>query len=168
MRILLTKLSDKRHSLEIVRADGSGERVELETRSTLHHDLTHLAVEETAGLAQGFFGSLAAGAGLDELGGRILDGSAQYSEALLEIERAVAVLQRMAKGDQDPRALHARLVSLLAVQETALPSWLTLDLVIRAHERLRALVGQWKATPYGRTLELAWPAGNGSRAAAGA
>ena len=40
MRIRLTKLSDHRHTLEIER-DGRRERVELETRSTLHHDLTN-------------------------------------------------------------------------------------------------------------------------------
>jgi len=49
-----------------------------------------------------------------------------------------------------------------------LPSWLTRALVIKAHERLRALVGQWNATPYGRTLELTWPSELESRAGSGA
>ena len=58
MRILLHKISDDRHTLEIVRADGRRERVDCETRSYLQHDLLHYAVETEASLAAGFWGSL--------------------------------------------------------------------------------------------------------------
>ena len=34
----------------------------------------------------------------------------------------------------------------------------TLELVTEVHERMRRLVGQWKATPYGSTMELSWSA----------
>jgi hypothetical protein len=70
MRILLTKLNDASHRFEIVRADGSGERAELETRSTLLHDLVHYAVEAQAGLTSAFFGRLASGDALAELADR--------------------------------------------------------------------------------------------------
>jgi hypothetical protein len=156
MRILLTKRSDERHGFAIVRADASRESVELETRSTLHHDLTHLAVEEAAGLDEGFFGSLAAGASIEELSGRMPGSGAPYSEKRMEIERGVALLQRMAKGDVDPARLHAHIVDMLAAQDAEPPPWFTRALVMDVHARLRALVGRWKATPYGGTLELAW------------
>ena len=156
MRILLTKLNDERHALEIVRDDRSRERVELETRSTLHHDFTHLAVEEAAGLVAGFFGSLAAGKTFAELSGRGPSGAPDYTGEMLQIERTVAVLQRMARTQEDPRALHAHITSLLAIQDESPAPWFTLELVTRVYERLRQLVGQWKATPYGATMELVW------------
>jgi hypothetical protein len=157
VQIRLTKHSDRRHALEIVRADGSRERAELETRSTLFHDLTHLAVEECAGIPHGFFGSLAAGRTLAELSGRAEGGSTEYAGALLEVERAVAVLQGLAKADQDPAALHARITAMLALQDESPPDWFTVGLAAAVRERLRRLVGQWRATAYGSTLQLTWP-----------
>ncbi len=155
MRIRLTKLDDRRHALEIERDDRSRERVELETRSSLHHDLTHFAVEQAAGMQHGFFGSLAAGKTLAELSG---SGPAapEYTGAMLAIERAVAVLQGMAKSDEPPGVVYERIVALLAAQEASPPAWFTRALVADVHERLRRLLGQWKATPYGKTMELPW------------
>jgi len=152
--VRLTKLSDQRHALEIERGGGS-ERVELETRSTLHHDLTHLALEELAGLDGGFFGSLAAGKTLAELAGRG-EGAPAYTGLMLEIERAVVVLQHLPKVDEDPARLHARIAESLAIQGASAPRWFTLELVRAVRERLRALVGRWKATPYGGAMELSW------------
>ena len=154
MLIRLTKLNDSRHALEIERA-GRRERVELETRSTLHHDLTHLAVEEAAGIDHGFFGALAGGTSLAEL--RAADeGTLPYTAPMMEVERAVVVLQPLCKVDQDPRALHARITDSLAVQGATPPSWFDVELVTAVRERLRRLLGQWRATPYGATMELEW------------
>ncbi|HEX6883187.1 MAG TPA: hypothetical protein VF530_07380 [Planctomycetota bacterium] len=156
MRVRLTRLSDQRHVLEIERADGTRERAELETRSTLHHDLTHFALEEAAGLAHGFFPALAAGSTLAELAGRVDERAPQYHGESLAVERAVAVLQRLARQDEDPAALHARLVELAAVQGETLPPWFTRELVTRVREGLRQLLGRWRKTPYGGVLELTW------------
>jgi hypothetical protein len=156
MRIRFTKLSDRRHVLEVERG-GRRECVQLESRSTLHHDLAHLAVEEAAGIEDGFFGSLAKGASLGGLAG-------DYAASMLQVERTVAVLQRLAKIDEDPAALHARIVDSLDVQGEAPPSWFTADFVRTVRERLRALVGRWRATPYGSALEVDWESGRGPRA----
>ena len=156
MRILLTKLSDERHVLEIERADRRRERIELETRSCLLHDLTHFAVEEAAEIDGGFFGSLAAGRKLAELVGGTEQGAQQYTGVALQVERTVAVLQQMSKTGEDPATAHRRIVAMLAVQGEAPPSWFTLELVTRVHERMRRLVGQWRATPYRSAMELTW------------
>ncbi len=153
MRILLTKLNDERHALEIERGDGRRERVELETRSTLLHDLTHFAVEQAAGIDHGFFGALASGSTLAELGGRT---GKDYGAVMLEVERTVAVLQKMVRSDEPPAAVHARIVDLLRVQGETPPPWFTLALVTDVRERMRRLFGRWKATPYGTALELIW------------
>ena len=151
MHIRLTKLNDARHALEIERA-GERERIELETRSTLHHDLTHLAVEEAAGLDHGFFGALASGKSLAELRAP----AEEYAAPMMEIERAVVVLQQLCKVDEDPAALHARIRASLALQDAVSPEWFTVELVTAVRERLRRLLGQWRATPYAATLELEW------------
>lgn len=158
MRIVLTKLSDARHALEIHRKDGSRERVELETRSCLLHDLTHFAVEESAGIQAGFWGSLAAGVTFDELSGGSGGGMMDGGRLMMEVERAVAVLQGGVKAKEDPGAAHARIVALLRVQDAEPPPWFTLACVTRVHERMRALLGHWNATPFGSSMELTWPA----------
>ena len=61
MHVLLTKLSDLKHRVEVIRNDGTRDKAELETRSFLVHDLVHYAVEAIAGMTWGFFGTLAAG-----------------------------------------------------------------------------------------------------------
>ena len=57
MLIRLTRLTNDRHRFEILRNDGTHESHELETRSTLLHDLAHYAVETEAvvALLQGTF-----------------------------------------------------------------------------------------------------------------
>ena len=155
MRIRITKLSDQRHTLEVER-DGYRESVELETRSTLHHDLTHLAVEEIAGIQHGFFGSLAAGKTFAQLAGRAGEGALEYAGAMLQVERTVAVLQGMAKTKEDPLALHGRITAMLATQGEVPPTWFTVEFVTKVQERLRRLLGQWRATPYGAAMELVW------------
>jgi hypothetical protein len=158
MRILLTKLNDDRHALEIERVDHQRERVELETRSCLLHDLTHFAVEQAAGIDQGFFGALAAGRTLAELNGRAGESVREYAGVMLQVERTVAVLQAMAKTKEEPTAAHRRITAMLAVQGEVPPTWFTVELVTKVHERMRRLLGQWKATPYGTAMELVWTA----------
>ena len=50
MLVRFTRLTNERHRFEIVRDDNVSEARELETRSTLLHDLSHYAVEVEAGL----------------------------------------------------------------------------------------------------------------------
>jgi hypothetical protein len=155
MRIVFTRLSEARHSLEIRRADGRRERVELETRSCLLHDLVHFAVEEAASITSGFWGSLAAGMSFDELSGTGT-GMADGGRLMMEVERAVAVLQGGVKTKADPAEAHARIVAMLRIQDAEPPPWFTAVLVARVHERMRGLLGHWNATPYGSSMELDW------------
>ena len=162
MRVVLTKLSDQRHALEVERADRRRERVELETRSCLNHDFTHFAVEEVAGLDEGFFGSLAAGRTFAELTAGADEPVEEYSGARMDVERSVAVLQGMAKNVQrmeSPALVHERIRSSLAPQDATPPAWFPVELVTKVQERLRRLLGQWRATPYGGSMELTWTSG---------
>lgn len=156
MRVRLTRIDERHHRLEVERED-SWESAELETRSTLAHDLTHYAVERAGGLQDGFFGLLAAGCTLDQLAGRAKTMKTVLTGPSLEIERAVAILQTLVRRDEDPDELFARITDLLALQDARPPAWFTLELVRAVRERLRHLAGRWAATPFGETLELEWP-----------
>lgn len=153
MRVRFTKLDDRRHGLE-VEVDGRVQRAELETRSTLFHDLTHLAVEVCAGVDDGFFAALARGATLGDMTRRAREGD---GVVLMEVERIVALLQGPARTDEDPHALFARIEASFGLQDEAPPAWFTPDLVIAVRARLRELVGRWRATPYGATMEVSFP-----------
>jgi hypothetical protein len=153
MLLRFTRIDERRHALEVVR-EGRTQRAELETRSTLHHDFTHLAVEELAPVETGFFVELARGATLEELSSR----AGAYEGAALQVERSVAVLQGLAKVDQDPRELRARVVESLALQGESPPPWFTHEFVSAVRARLRELLGRWRATPPGESMEVTWSA----------
>lgn len=157
MRILFHKLSDDRHGLEIVRDDGRRERIECETRSFLHHDLVHYALETEASLEGGFWGSVARGRALASANGRVETESPYDTPEMLLVERIVGALSTGLAKDGAPAEIAAR----LRAYEVALgnePPWLTAGLIAAVRERMRRLGGQWKATPFGGTLELPWPA----------
>lgn len=147
MRIVLTRLTDRTHRFEIVRRDGSQERVELETRSLLLHDLVHYAVEAEAGIAAGFYGSLAAGVPMDALADR---DHPPEGEGLAMAESLVGPMQSLYHG----RASRELYVERAGARYPDVVDEAFVDGVL---ERLRRLVGRWKATPFGEAMELTWP-----------
>lgn len=141
MRIVFTKISDHRHAVAITRADGTSERLELESRSFLRHDLAHFAIELELPIRGGYWGCVAAGASLtgDGVAGR----DAQLAESL------AGPIQTLFTTQAGPEA-YARLLGKSAPGAGD-------DLAERVHERIRRLRGHWKATPYGGDMALAWP-----------
>jgi hypothetical protein len=156
MQILLTKLTGDHHRLEIVRADGSREGARLETRSTLLHDLLHLAVESEARLETGFWGCLARGKTLADMNDRSGQSMQEYSADMAVIEQVVGGLTAAAKGAAAATVL-AGLQRWVEAQGRSLPPWLDEAFVERAQERMRALLGEWRSTGYGKTMSVAWP-----------
>ena len=156
MRIVFRKISDERHELTIVRADGQRERLLCETRSVLMHDFIHYAVESAAGLETGFWGLLARGRTLAEMNDRAGLPSADEAAEMATVERFVGALSGAAK--EVPAAqLVAGIRRYAAAMDSDVPPWLTEAVVVDAQERLRHLVGAWRATPVGAALELDWP-----------
>jgi hypothetical protein len=157
MLICLTRLTNERHRLELVRDDGSREARELETRSALLHDLVHYAVETEAGLRASFYGRLARGESYEALTAEPSGGP----EAL-QTEGVVARIQGIAKSDTWANVEPERFAESLTAGFRALgyepPVWLSGDLIVRVRERLRRVQGQWRATPFHQTLVLEFPA----------
>jgi hypothetical protein len=156
VRILFRKIPGERHELTLLRPDGRRESVLCETRSTLMHDFIHYAVEGAARLETGFWGRLAAGRTLAEMNDRAGLPSPDEAAEMATVERFVGALSGAAKGV--PAAeLVAALARYAAGIETRLPPWLNDSVVVEAQERLRHLVGAWRAAPPGAAVELDWP-----------
>lgn len=150
MKILLHKISDERHALEV-----GGERVELETKSVLHHDFLHFAVESEAGLQDGFWGALAAGKTLTDMGDRTGEAMKDYSASMPMIEKIVGAMSMAMKGRTAAQMIEGFRMYAEA-QGESLPLWLTEDLIVRVQERMRKLIGHWNSTPFGGSMELDW------------
>ena len=157
MLIRLTRLTNERHRLEVVRDDGSREARELETRSALPHDLVHYAVETEAGLGASFYGRLARGETYEALTAEP-SGDAEA----MQTEAVVARIQGLEKGDAwagaDPEELARSIAAGFRLLGHDPPAWLTGDLIVRVRERLRRVHGQWRATTFHQTLVLEFPA----------
>jgi len=157
MLIRLTRLTNERHRLELVRDDGTREARELETRSALLHDLVHYAVETEAGLTGSFYGQLASGKTYEAL-----TAEPSGDPEPMQTEAVVGRLQGLAKNDGwagvDPESLAASLAAGFRSLGREPPAWLTGALIVRIRERFRRVQGQWRATPFHQTLVLEFPA----------
>lgn len=142
MRIVFAKISDERHSVTVTRADGTSERVEVDTRGYLRHDLAHFAIELELPIRKGFWGCVASGASL--AGEGVAGRDAQLAESL------AGPIQTLFRVDADRAAYVELLASVAAASGSP-------DLPTRVHERIRQLRGRWKATPYGGEMTLDWP-----------
>lgn len=149
MRISFHRLNDAEHELEV-----GDERVRCETRSLLVHDLVHFAVEAAAGLSTGFWGSLASGTTLATMNDR----EAYGGPDLWWIEKLVGMVQGATKASDDPKTIVDALARGAAASDESLPTWISVEVVADVLERMRRLHGHWKATPFGDTMTLEWPA----------
>jgi hypothetical protein len=157
MLIRLTRLTNERHRLEVVRDDGTREALDMETRSALPHDLVHYAVETEAGLRASFYGRLARGETYEAL---TTDPSGDAQA--MQTEAVVARIQGLAKDDAWSGADPERVARSIAAGFRSLghepPAWLTGELIARVRESLRRVQGRWRATSFHETLELEFPA----------
>lgn len=147
--VRLTRLNPTHHRFEAIRADGTRDVRQFETRSVLYHDLVHFALETEGRIRGGFYGTLAEGANYD---------APRPGSEAMAVEYVVGPLQSAAKGEVDADAFVTRLRDVQQSIGNTAPDWLTADLIRRTLERLRQLQGQWKATPFGQTMELRFEA----------
>src|SRR4030095_10503712 len=160
MRIRLTKHSDDRHTLEIVRTDGTRESAELVSREFLFHDLLHYAVESTIGARDGFWGALANGKTMGDLNDRSGKAMADLSGSIAGIEAIVGMMTGVVKGGAPADQAIASIRSYCELLGQAIPGWCTASFVIGVRERMRRILGRWKAIPYRQTMEIEWPDGS--------
>ena len=161
MRILLTKISDDRHALEIVRRDGSCDSIELVTREALTHDFIHYTFESLLPTQGGFWGVLASGKTFADLNDRSGESVREHTEPLAAAEGAAGMLTSVISIPADKA--FAKLCWFHESQGQALPHWCTQRFISAACELMRQLKGQWRATRFGETMEIGWTEVGGIR-----
>ena len=142
MQIVFTKLSDDRHSVSVARPDGTTERIALESRSFLCHDLAHFAIELEVPIRGGYWGCVASGVSLS--------GEGVAGTEVMFAETLAGSIQTLMRTEADLKAYSELLrdVSPASAQP---------DLPTRVYELVRQLRGHWKGTPYGGEMNLEWP-----------
>jgi hypothetical protein len=156
MIVRFTRVSAQQHLFAYRRDDGGGEQRLLETRSLLYHDLLHYAVESEGALTHGFYGQLAGGRTLDALtigGGVAADGLEAQA-----VELVVGALTGAFKTAQSDAEIAVGVRGYCTEIGHDAPEWVTPAFIAGVRARLRALEGRWRATPFGETMELGWPA----------
>jgi hypothetical protein len=155
LALRFTRISPTHHRFEYRRRDGSGEAIEMETASLLFHDLLHYAVESEAGLRGSFYGILGKIGGYEELsvaGGGALGGEIAITERV--VGALTGALQDEDLGAED---FLAQVSEYLEIYEERAPRWFTPPFIAAVRERIGRLMGRWKATPFGGTMELEFP-----------
>ena len=159
MRIQLTKLSDLRHRLEITRSDGSQDSVDLESKTFIVHDFLHYAIESTAGLTQSFWGQLSRGKTFDDMAQMGRDNPVEQMVQHIttedaETEAVVGIMTGIVQTNSSAESAIAGIDNLFSAQNRALPEWLTSEFITTIKEKMRRLLGEWKALPYNETMEI--------------
>ena len=155
MIIKLTKISRTQHSFEYVRDDKSGEKLELDTKTFLFHDLLHFAVEMEAGLGNSFYGMLASGKKYAELApDKETKAYPVFVGEVAVTERVVGPLSGVVKGDVMQADFMAGIKNIFEAYNERIPFWLTDDFVTRVRDKMRQLLGEWNSLPVGKTMEL--------------
>lgn len=141
MLIRFTKVSDDQHRVAVSRSNGSTEQATLPSRGFLRHDFAHLVVEECVGLEKGYWGSVASGARLDgsDMGGPEI----QLAEAL------AGPVQTLLRIDGSLDQFETTLARVLPDRDCA-------DLAKQVQQRGKQLLGHWRATPFGESMEVEW------------
>jgi hypothetical protein len=84
------------------------------------------------------------------------DRTRSMDDEMATIEQVVGALMPSAKGRSATEVV-AGMNKFASSLGTTMPSWLTERFVLTVQERMRQLVGRWKATPRGSVLDLTWP-----------
>ncbi len=151
--VRLTKLSDQEHRFDYLAPGGARESLTLVTRSFLIHDLLHFAVESEAGLKDSFYGRLARAGGYL----RLAEATAEDPGEVGLTEMVVGGFTALAKGQTTPEGATAAVIQWMGALDREPPPWLTDAFAHAVAERLRRLMGEWKATPFGGVMELRFP-----------
>jgi hypothetical protein len=155
LRLRFTRLSPTDHRFEYRRLDGTGEALELETRSFLFHDLLHYALESEAQLKGSFYGILARIGGYEELS---VNGGAALGGELAITERVAGALTGALQDDGlDHDAFVESVTEYLDLFDERAPRWLTPALVLAVRELMRQLMARWDATAAGEAMDLSFP-----------
>jgi hypothetical protein len=153
LTLTFKKISPTHHEFTYTREDGTGETSELETKTFLIHDLIHFCLETEAGLKDSFYGKLEKGntyAALNEL----IEKEKDFTEEVFITEVFAGALTGVVQSDASYEQLVAGVSNMLSARNLPLPAWFDEDFYNRFKEKFRKIIGEWKGTPFGATMEL--------------
>ena len=143
MRVFFCKDSDSAHRVKVIRSDATEESRTLSSRSFVYHDFAHFALELEIPLPNAFWGSVAKGASLSGTDGFGPD---------IELAESIAGPAQILVKKDAPASSYA------AVLGYTLPDPSNVATIANAiHKRVRQLKGQWRATNFGKCMEVEWP-----------
>jgi hypothetical protein len=165
MQIVVTKGSQA-DWVEARREDGSVARESVPHKGPVAHDLVHYAVETEFGIAQGFWGLVAAGNAPEQIAEmakaaghasakRAEKPQAHFVEAI-QVERIVEAFEaELWSRGTDNAALRAMAEAGCAQSLVPSPEMRN-EVIERTRARLAGLAEQWAALPIGGSLTLDW------------
>jgi hypothetical protein len=157
MQITFVKESLTHHTLEVVRNTGSTEKVLLETKSFMPHDLIHFLYEQEAGLQNSFWGQIAQGKTFAELNDKaFLQTLVTGDSEIADTERIVGPLQGYFQADTTADYTVSQLYDLFSASNRILPSQITSVFLETLREKFRKLKGHWDAIKRSEPLLLTW------------
>jgi len=153
MRVRFNREADGGGTLVYLRDDGTTTWMRI-TRFFAQHDLMHYAVETTMGFRNAFLGLIAGGRDLEDFED---NAKAWLPPEAIAVEAIVSQLLYERAGSASPDEFHAAVDAACA--GLGLPAQLiTPAQAAAARARFEELLDQWRSTPAGHTMELAWPA----------
>ena len=145
--MIFTRLDGKHDRLDVVRPDGSVERIDCPKQRIIPHDMVHYAVESVLG-ARGFMRAAVAGEA---------SGYAPIAETEAEaIERLVETMQADAWGAASPAEDLIDLYLLTCEARGHAPIPVTAAAIDEIRDEITRLQLRWDEVPVGGTLELSF------------
>jgi hypothetical protein len=166
MRITITK-GEREDSIEAVRADGSSVRTSFPHKGPIPHDAVHFYVESSLGIADAFWGMVAAGRHPEEVaaiakeGGHASAKRAMVPEAsvvrLVQAERAVECFEAdlWSGGASSPETIRETIEAGCA-HSLVPPIDLSDQAIASIRFYLADLMQHWRSAPLGERLVLDW------------
>jgi hypothetical protein len=155
--VRIKKAKDGRTALSCIRADGTttwqrqqgGQAAFFPT-----HDLTHLAVETTLCLVEGFYGLVASGWDLGDFGSPWPRGPLPSQANISELIVAAFDLERNTGGRATAREINDRVGEYC--RENSLPDFRQIadEEVVKVREKRAELFAKWEAVNPGDSLEI--------------
>ncbi len=155
LKIYLKRTSPTHHEFKYIRGDNSGESHEIETKTFLGHDLTHLALEKSGNIKNGFYGLIESGLSYKQLTG--LGNPELPNSKIIQVEWIVGPLSSYLKNRTDIDIFYERLHGIFISYNEKPPSWLTKEVIIESVSLYDAMIGEWKSLGFGNVLELTFP-----------
>jgi hypothetical protein len=166
MRITITK-GEREDSVEAVRADGSSVRSSFPHKGPIPHDAVHFYVESSLGIADAFWGMVAAGRHPEEVaaiakeGGHASAKRATVPEAsvvrLVQAERAVECFEAdlWSGGASSPQTIRETIEAGCA-HSLVPPIDLSDQAIASIRFYLADLMRHWRSAPLGERVVLDW------------